>query len=192
MEPTALYNEAVAQATAVIKQVRDDQLASPTPDTEWTVRELANHMLYELSWVADIVQGKTIKEVSDAYDGDLFTDSTDLAVQWDLAAERADLAIREASMEDTAHLSFADMTVGDYLRMEGGDQLIHSWDLGEALGITVTFDADVAREVYDGMKQADLQSTGLFAAAVEVPDDAPLQTKLLALTGRSHDWRSQL
>lgn len=192
METDELFTECLAQATRVVKQVRADQFALPTPDTEWTVRDLAGHMLYELSWVPDILEGKTVQEIGDIYEGDLIGSSDiGLSVQWDNAVTKAEEAVAHADLDGAAHLSYGDVTIGYYLREAAADQLIHAWDLGQAIGVTVAFDEDIALSIYDRIKSSadDMRQSGLFAPPKNVPPDADLQTKLLALYGRSSDWR---
>jgi len=193
MDADECFTECLAQATRVVKQVRADQFALPTPDTEWTVRDLAGHMLYELSWVPDVLEGKTVQEVGDIYDGDLIGSSDiGLTVQWENAATKAEEAVAHADLEATAHLSYGDVTVSEYLLEAGSDQLIHTWDLGQAIGVPVIFDEDIAQTVYDRVKNKSeaMRLSGLFGPPRDVPADADIQTKLLALYGRSADtWR---
>jgi uncharacterized protein (TIGR03086 family) len=193
MEPAELFEACLAQATAVVRQARDDQFANATPDTEWNVRDLVGHMLYELSWVPDLVRGQTIEEVGSAYDGDLIGESADdLRERWQAAADLAKTAADEADLDQTAHLSYGEVTNAEYLRQVAADQLIHAWDLGKAIGMAVSFDPSVTQQVYEDTlpNEAMLRSSGLFGDKVAVPDDANLQTKLLALFGRRADWQS--
>jgi len=194
LEADEFYAECLAQATMVIKQVRDDQFGMPTPDTEWSVRDLANHMLYELLWLPEILDGKTVKDVGTKYDGNLFADATELATRWETGAAKTEEMLAAVDLNATAHLSYADVPMEKYLREAGTDQLIHAWDLGQAVGVTVTFDPDIAHSIYDDMKDRgdEMQASGLFAPPKDVPADADIQTKLLALYGRSADtWREE-
>ena len=187
MTAKELFAYAVEQATAVMVQVEDGQLKLPTPDTEWDVRTLMNHMVYELAWVADIVAGKTIAEVGTAYDGDLLGD--DAVESWRRYLERAREAVADCDENSKAHLSYGDTSVADYLLEAGNDQLIHAWDLGQAIGVSVVFDEAVAQQLYDiAAAQSDLTAGGMYAPPVSVPDSANIQTKLLAILGRSEDW----
>ena len=66
------------------------------------------------------------------------------------------------------------------------DQLIHGWDLATATGQDATMPDDLAEAAFatlDG-RLTDDQRRSAFKAAVEVPDDASAQDKLLAYTGR--------
>jgi len=66
------------------------------------------------------------------------------------------------------------------------DALIHSWDLARGIGAEEMLDPELVELVYERTLPfaAHLHETGLFAPPVAVPDDAPLQTKLLAIFGR--------
>jgi uncharacterized protein (TIGR03086 family) len=192
MDGADVFGKGLAQATLIVKQVRPEHFANPTPDTEWSVRDLVNHMLYELSWVADLVLGKTTDDIGDAYDGDLINDhAIDLAEQWQAVADRAEAAVNDADPDEIAHLSYGDVSNEEYLREAGSDQFIHAWDLGKAIGVSVRFDNFVAQEIYDYVypHRERLVASGLFAPPLAVPDDADIQTKLLALFGRNARWQ---
>jgi uncharacterized protein (TIGR03086 family) len=195
IDANELFDECLTEATMVVKQVRREEFGFPTPDTEWSVRDLLGHMLYELSWVPDIVSGKTIQEVGDKYEGDLLeANENDVATTWELAATKVERVVEAADLDATAHLSFGDVSVGDYLRQVGAELLIHAWDLGQAIGITARFDDAIAHALYDDAKERadDMQGSGLFAPPLHVPGDASIETKLLALYGRSAaTWRDE-
>lgn len=194
MDGVDIFSGALAVATSVVKQVRSDQYANETPDSEWDVRDLLGHIFYELNWVPDIVEGKTIEEVGSKYDGDLVGDEdgiSAMAVRWQDRADQAEQAVNACDPDETAHLSYGDKTVDEYLKEAGGDQLIHAWDLGKAIGVRVTFDPELAQAVYDHSlpQSSSFAASGLFAAPIDVPADADIQTKLLALFGRDANWQ---
>ena len=184
MDVKQLFDRSLASATRVVHQVKPSQFEDSTPDTEWNVRDLLAHMLYELSWVADILSGKTIAEVGDRYDGDLIGD--DLRSSWDKAEAEARQAVNKVDLDRIIHLSYGDFPAKHYLQQESNDQLIHSWDLGTAIGMAVRFDPEAAKHLYQETlpNKDQLAATGLFAPAIEVSDSEDIQTKLLALFGR--------
>ncbi|HYH75279.1 MAG TPA: TIGR03086 family metal-binding protein [Candidatus Saccharimonadales bacterium] len=188
MNAKALFLATLDQATAVIDHVAPDDYHRPTPDTEWDVAALAGHMLYELCWVPDLLQGKTIAEVGSVYDGDLIGDA--LAANWHAAAARAREALDTADLQAMVHVSYGDITAEAYLQQVAADLCIHAWDLGEGIGKSVAFPAQVTQVVYDYLlpRLTDYEQSNLFAPPVIVPEAADLQTKLLALTGRRVNW----
>lgn len=191
MDAKELFNRVLAQASEVFETVTPADYQKPTPDTEWDVHTLANHMLYELSWIPEMVQGYTIVEVGAKYDGDLLENVP--AANWHTAAERAIAAVSACDLGETAHLSYGDYSNESYLQQASGDLLVHSWDLASALQTGWHMDPEVAQVIYDGMaaSRAAWQNSGLFGREIDVPGSADIQTKLLALTGRNAAWRPQ-
>ncbi|MEE2035508.1 TIGR03086 family protein, partial [Rhodococcus sp. CC-R104] len=68
---------------------------------------------------------------------------------------------------------------------------VHTWDLARAVGADDRLDSALVEAVWAEIEpQRDmLAASGLFAAPVPISDDAPVQDRLIALTGR--DPRAQ-
>ena len=68
-----------------------------------------------------------------------------------------------------------------------GDVLVHTWDLARAAGLDESLDATEVEGMYNGILAYDeaLRSSGHYGARVDVPEDADVQTKLIAFTGRT-------
>ncbi len=83
---------------------------------------------------------------------------------------------------------FGRTTVADSMaRFYGFDLLVHGWDLARALGReTAWSDAEMDRidSALDGFGD-NLYHEGVCAPALDVADDAPRQTRLLARMGRA-------
>ncbi|HUR47976.1 MAG TPA: TIGR03086 family metal-binding protein [Acidimicrobiales bacterium] len=71
------------------------------------------------------------------------------------------------------------------------DVLVHTWDLARATGQDESLDAEAVSRMYAGMEPMDevLRSSGHFGPRTDVADDADLQTKLIAFTGRNPNWK---
>lgn len=82
---------------------------------------------------------------------------------------------------------FGPTTVGETLtQFYGFDLLVHQWDLARAFGRDVTWDdaqMDRIEASLDGFGE-HLYAEGICRPALDVPDDASRQTKLLARMGR--------
>lgn len=176
------------QATAVIVQLRPEQFAFATPCTEWDARTVAQHMLYELLWAADILSGKTVAEVGSQHEGDII--GIDIAESWQIALKQTRKALKKAKLSDTAHLSYGTVSKEFYGLEFATDILLHAWDLGQGIGVTVTFDPKMATILYENAlpKEDMIRGSGLFAPSLAVPEGADPQTKLLALFGRCTEW----
>jgi len=83
-------------------------------------------------------------------------------------------------------LSYDTVAASDYLREQVSDVTIHSWDLARATAADESLDPALIEAVWTVFEpQRDtLEASGLFASPIPSDENAPLQTRLLALTGR--------
>ena len=163
----------------------EEQWHDPTPDTEWDVRMLVNHVTVEQLWVPPLVQGSSVVDVGGRFDGDQL--GSDPVAVWD-AAVGGSLAAFGASgtLDGTVQLTSGEKAIVEYCWEMTTDALIHSWDLARGIGADETLDGELVELVYERTLPVaeHLYETGLFAPPVPVPADSPLQTKLLAIFGR--------
>ena len=184
-EISVLFPRAVEEFGRRVDMVKQDQWHDGTPNPGWDVRALVNHLVNEDLWVPPLLEGKTIEEVGDAFDGDLL--GQDPVSAWQDAADKAVKAVGREGVEGrTVHVSFGDIPGRDYLAQVLTDHVIHSWDLARAIGAEERLDPELIEWVHSFIApQAEAWRTaGAFGSKVEVPEDADAQTKLLGLTGR--------
>jgi uncharacterized protein (TIGR03086 family) len=182
---TSRFDRAQQHFGGLVHEIGDDQWTAPTPCSDWDVRALVNHLVYEARWAVPLLEGQTIEQVGDRFDGDLLGEDPKRAYDEALAATSAALA-EPGALDRTVHLSYGETPAAGYLTQLAGDFVIHGWDLARALGADETIDPDLVDWVYaEAEPQADmLAASGLFGARLDVPADADAQTTLLALFGR--------
>ncbi|MDT9682671.1 TIGR03086 family metal-binding protein [Streptomyces sp. TRM76323] len=166
--------------------IRGDQWDAPTPCSEWSVRDLVNHLTGEQLWVVDLVRdGRTVAEVGDTYDGDVLGD--DPVGAWDRAAAGARDAFREeGALDRTVNLSSGDTAATAYCSQMTADAVVHAWDLSRAIGADERIPlplVDFALQEFSPYADS-LPSSGLFADPVPAASGADAQTKLLNMLGR--------
>jgi uncharacterized protein (TIGR03086 family) len=162
-----------------------DRWAAGTPDSEWDVRALVNHVLSENLWAPPLLAGSTIADVGDRFDGDRLGDDPQAA--WAAAAAASIDAVGEAgALDRTVHVSFGDISGQEYASQLVCDHVIHGWDLARAIGADERIDDDLVEFTYDFLlPQIDgWRSAGAFGPEVELPPGAGRQAALLALSGR--------
>ena len=180
-----LFQKSVREFDSRVAAVNDEQWAAGTPCVEWDVRTLVNHIVNEDRWVTPLLDGKTIAEVGDALDGDLLGD--DPKASWRAAADEATEAVgRPGVLERTVHVSFGDIPGREYISQVLCDHVLHSWDLAKGIGASTALDQDLVDFAYGYLEPVAeaWRAAGAFGPAVEVPEEADKQTRLLALTGR--------
>lgn len=185
MNVPELHRRAVDEFGARVRSVDPDQWHAPTPCTEWDVRTLVNHLVYENKWTAPLMEGRTIEEVGDRFEGDLLGDDPQAA--WDEAAAEAVAAVqRPGVMERTVHLSYGDTPGREYAIELFTDHLVHAWDLARAIGGDDKLDPELVEACYEinRPKEEQLKASGMFGDKIEPPPSADLQTRMLAIFGR--------
>jgi uncharacterized protein (TIGR03086 family) len=171
-----------------VRAIRDDQWDRATPCSDWDVRTLVNHIVYEDLWAQHLARGETIEQVGDRYEGDQL--GTDPKATWRTASEAAMAAFREpGALDRTVHLSYGDESAPGYLGQLITDHVIHAWDLARGIDDDDTLDPTLVDWVWDSIRPQEqmVRQSGLFADPVDVPDDTDVQTKLLAFVGRRRD-----
>jgi uncharacterized protein (TIGR03086 family) len=155
---------------------------APTPDTDWNVRDLVTHVVDEQRWVPHLLAGRTIAQAR----RDLEPLRDDLVAEWSLYSLAATEAWAHTPQDRPVHLSYDTVPMADYLREQVSDVAIHTWDLARAIGANETLDIEIVEAVWTVFEpQKDtLAASGLYAPPVPLPGDAPLQWRLLAVTGR--------
>lgn len=179
------YRTGLQEFDKRVHAIAEGQWNSSTPCTEWTVRDLVNHVVGENRWVALLMAGKAIADVGNALDGDLLGDDPKRA--WDEAREEALSSVEQPdALGRTVHLSYGDTPAETYITEVAVDHAVHAWDLARAIGIDEQIDLDLVefakRELEPKITQ--WREAGVFGDEIEVPEDADVLTRLLAMTGR--------
>jgi uncharacterized protein (TIGR03086 family) len=159
---------------------------SPTPCSEWNVRDLVRHLVNEQLWVPDLLAGKTVAEVGDKYDGDVLED--DPMHAWTESSQAARGAwLHPGALVTVVHLSFGDVDGAEYCWQMTTDLAVHGWDLATAVGLESALGDELATAVLEYIEPQIDQWEGmsLFADPVRVPDGADPVTRLVAMLGRN-------
>jgi uncharacterized protein (TIGR03086 family) len=179
------FDRATAHFSTLVQQVKDDQWDNATPCSDWDVRALVNHLVYEARWAPPLLDGQTIEQVGGQFDGDLL--GADPKSSYDDALSALKSAVEApGATEGTVHLSYGETPAAEYLAQLTGDFVVHSWDLARGIEADDSLDPDLVAWVDEIARPqaAMLAASGLFDPPVDVADDADPQTKLLALFGR--------
>jgi len=177
----------------VIDQIQDDQWDMEMPpsfarrnQSTVTLREIVSYHAYDDAWVPEMLAGKTMDEAGKSkFDGNLMGD--DPKASFAKIVEAACAATR--GLDDlgrTAHCSFGDYPARKYFWQINGFRGLRAHDIARVIGVNSDLPAELVQGLWDEISPhaEEWRSLGVFPPAVEVPEDAPLQAKLLGLTGR--------
>lgn len=177
-----------------IEAVRPEQWSNPSPCAKWTARDVVDHVVSLHGYMLRPLN----REPSPAPTVHECPLAAFRAVRADIEAVLTDPDL--ASVEcDTPN---GRMTVAEQIDQVVSDDLPqHGWDLACATGQDDTIEsADVERlwsitaaipvELMRKYRTPDAFGPGIevFGPEVPVPDDAPLQHRLLGLIGRDPNW----
>jgi uncharacterized protein (TIGR03086 family) len=188
MDVVELYRRTTAEWLSRVRAVGPDQWKDPTPCSDWDVRALVNHVVGEQRWIPPMMDGATIEEVGDRFEGDLLGDDPQSIAE--VAAAESMAAVPDAVAQGRiTHLSFGDTPADEYTRSVAADLLIHSWDLAAAVGADRRFEPDLVDAVAEWFTAVEqsYRSAGVIAPRPSVTDDDP-QAQLLAAFGRDSRW----
>ena len=180
-----LHGRALERFGELVKATGDDQWHAPTPCTEWDVHMLVNHLVSENRWMPPLLAGKTIADVGSVLDGDLLGE--DPRAAWAESAREAGASVNEpGAMHRNVHVSFGDISGGQYTEQVFADLVVHGWDLARAIRADEEIDPELLQATYELIEPVvdAIKASGVYGPEVVPPAGADLQTRLLALTGR--------
>lgn len=183
----------------VVEQIGDEQWAmtmpswfdTRDPDKPITLREVISYHAYEDAWVPDMLAGRTMDEVgrdafgADPFGGGLLGDDPKRSYARIVAAATA--AARSVDdLDRTVHTSFGDFPAREYFWQINGFRGLRAHDIAKAIGVDRCLPPDLVQGLWDEISPhaEEWRAIGIFRGRVDVPDDAPLQDRLLGLTGR--------
>ncbi|MFI8205497.1 TIGR03086 family metal-binding protein [Streptomyces sp. NPDC085937] len=176
--------DAVARFGARVHAVDGDRWNDATPCTEWTVRDLVNHLVAEHLWVPHLLAGETLAQVGDRYDGDVV--GGDPVRAWDEAAGRSLAAWKAADLSGTVRFSFGEAPLTVYADQILVDLTVHEWDLARGSGQDEVLDPVAVDHslAYARANVVRMAGLGILAPPVPTTSTDPA-VQLLSLLGRA-------
>jgi uncharacterized protein (TIGR03086 family) len=182
MDSADEHRRIAAGFTATVESIPAAAWDNPAPPEGWVARDVVRHLV---DWFPAFLQGATgiTLPAGPSVDDDpvgAWRTQTD-AVQ--ALLDDSALAGREHDFPHLGTMRLAQVIDMIYT----ADVFLHRWDLARATGQDETLDPDKCAEMLEGMLPMDdaLRQSGHYGPRVDVPDDADVQTKLLAFIGRT-------
>ena len=137
-----LHEQALSFMTDVIHGVTDKAWNNQSPCDAWSVRDVVNHITSENLWAEPLMDGKTVEEVGDCFDGDVL--GSDPKAAWDQAAKEASVAFGVPNAaRKTVHVSWGDISGKQYLEQMTTDLIVHGWDTVSYTHLTLPTNREV-------------------------------------------------
>ena len=189
---TAIPVDRLAQALdgtgRLVAGVRSDQWGDPTPCTEWTVRQLVNHVVGGQRVFVGVLRGDLSARPPANRPAGLDVLGSDPVAAYRNSADSLLSAFGEpGALERVVSLPIGEMPGVAALHLRVTESLAHGWDLARATGQSPEFPEDLAEQAlaFTRGKLADIpEGHRPFAPAQPVAEDAPAIDRLAALLGR--------
>jgi uncharacterized protein (TIGR03086 family) len=168
--------------TTTVEGVAPDAWDQPAPVEGWVARDVVRHLV---EWFPAFLRGGTGITLPAGPSVD-----DDPAGAWRTQSDAVQALLDDAATASREHdlPHIGRMQLGTAIDMiYTSDVFMHRWDLARATAQDDTLDPDKCAAMLEGMLPMDeaLRQSGHYGPRVEVPDDADVQTKLLAFIGRT-------
>ncbi len=179
---------------SVVAQISDGQWEMEMPSNFLTrasnrtptLREIVNYHAYDDAWVPDMLDGSTMEEAGrDKFDGDLLGE--DPKASFTALVDRAcAAALRLEDLDRVVHCSFGDFTAREYFWQINSFRGLRAHDIARVIGADPNLPTQLVEGIWEEIspRAEEWRAIGVFPPAVDVADHAPLQDRLLGLTGR--------
>lgn len=178
------YREVLGILRDQIVAVDPDDLARPTPCSEWDIAGLVAHSIGAMEYYARLARGdEDVRPVTLEV-----TAVDEMLALFDAAAAAGVAAWSEPGVLDRrVRMVLGSMAGRDALAVHIGDLAIHAWDLATARGAALELPADLATDALATWERVFVRMDRgtAFGAEIEVPDDVSPTVRLVAYCGRT-------
>jgi uncharacterized protein (TIGR03086 family) len=187
MDSVAAMKRVIGQTKTIVDGVAPDELGRPTLCTEWTVRDVINHITGGATMFAECIREGSIADerMAQLFGGDNVGE--DYKGAFTRATDEVVATFDEPGMMDkTVKLPFGEMPAGIALNIAVFDVTTHAADIAWATGQTIGDKEllETALAVGREIIGPDMRKPGIFDAEQVVGADAGVTERLLAFAGR--------
>ena len=168
---------------------------APTPVPGWAARDVVRHLV---TWLPGLLDSRGWPSVPAAPSSPPSSPPSSMVDEDPAGAWRAHAeAVQELLDGPGGEVAIDDPFLGGGSlgglvdRIYTTDVFLHTWDLARATGQDDTLDAEACAGLLAGMPEMEgpMRASGQFGPRVPVPDDAPVQDRLIGFIGRDPGWR---
>jgi len=184
-DPRMGLAKAVDAVGSLIATVDEEQLLLPTPCTDFTVKDLIEHLAMVMKRVAILGNGGKWNEVDES----MFEMESGHADAFRQGAHETMEAWTDASkLERVIEVPFGELPGGAALLVYTAEVATHGWDLATALGTTIEIEDRFLHAALGAAKVLPADGRGEpgmpFDAVVEPDADAPILLHIAGWLGR--------
>lgn len=180
--PADEHRRIASSFTATVLGIPPAAWDNPAPPKGWVARDVVRHLV---EWLPAFLQSSTGITLPTGPSVD-----DDPVGAWRTHCDAVQALLDDSTTAERTHdlPHLGTMVLGQAIDMiYTGDVFLHRWDLARATGQDEELDPNKCAEMLEGMEfmEVAIRQSGQYGPRVDVPDDADIQTRLLAFAGRS-------
>jgi len=187
MNVMELYGRAQDGFDAVLAGVGPEQWDTPSTCPEWSVRDVAGHVIWAQRQLRAWATGEDYAEHAGAPGSPrpaVLAEGAPLPL-WREARESASAVLTEETLAKPVSLpGVGDIPLVGVVTLLLSDTVTHTWDIAHALGKPVALDPAAVSAAFEWSRANVIRRPGFFGPELTPPDDADEQTRMLAFLGR--------
>ena len=182
-DPVALLEQAAAAVQQIVDRVKPDQMELETPCTDWTVRDVIDHIAKGNAWAAANLGSETgtaPRPTESMVGGD------PARALRDTSGSMLDAFTAPGARQKMLSLPFGDMPGAAFAGVRATDLLVHGWDIAKATGQPTDFAPELNEIALAGARRTLTfdRAGSPFGAEQPVAADAPAADRLAGFLGR--------
>ena len=183
--PSAEHRAVAGRFTELVRAASPGAWDDPSPVKEWRARDVVGHLVEWFPGFLEAGAGIRLPHGPSVDD--------DPVAAWQVHVDAVQALLDDPTTTgrtlSNPHLGEVPLAEG-IARFYTGDVFLHTWDLARATGQDATLDPDRCAVMLAGMEPLDemLRQSGQYGPRVVVPEDADVQTRLIAFIGRDPEW----
>jgi uncharacterized protein (TIGR03086 family) len=192
MDTMESYRLAQDGFDTVLAAVRPEQWNAPSECAEWTVRDVAGHVIWGQhqmrAWATGEDYAETAGAPGAAHPAEMAGE--DPVTTW-RAARKASVKTltEEALATPTSIAGIGEVPLAAVVTLLITDHVAHTWDIGHALGMDVFLDPLLVSLAFAWARANVVRRQGFFGPELTPPVGADEQARMLAYLGRA-SWQT--
>jgi len=174
------HRRACAGFAAIAHAVSDESWSAPTPCTEWTARDVVEHVIGFHDFLLLRPLGVRAHRPRD-----------DPAARWDATSVALFTALDTDGVLDrkTELPGGGESTPRAMIGALTTDVLVHTWDLARAARLPVALDEELCARSYAALRASEFRrDPAMFGPEISIGEHASSADKLVAFYGRDPGW----
>ncbi len=182
--PVTAFSEIVDTVARLVSAVAENQWTAPTPCTDWTIRQLVDHLMAGQELFVGVMSERPTAQIGEPAQAAPVNEAFRAS-----AARLVDAFGQQGALDRIVQAPIGAVPGAVALHLQTLEHLVHGWDLAHAIGEKPSFDDSVVEEEIEFARGVVAQlppgPNSPFAPSRPAPEHAPAIDRLAALLGRT-------